>query len=71
MIYLGLSKDVPARLYRYSETKGRWIYLETDLRYKYNPAKPIMNEFKESAGATDEDSVTQVRERIGDDCEED
>jgi hypothetical protein len=30
-----------------------------------------MNEFKESAGATDEDSVTQVRERIGDDCEED
>jgi len=71
MIYLGLSKDVPARLYRYSNVKGRWVYLETDLRYKYNPAKPIMNEFKEAPGATDEDSVTQTRERIGDDCEED
>jgi len=70
MTYAGLSKDIPARLYRYSESKGRWIYLETDLRAQYNPAKPILKEFITSPNAVDEDSITQTRERISDNCEE-
>jgi len=70
MTYSGLSKDIPARLYRYSDTKDRWLFMETDLRALYNPAKPTLQEFITSPNAVDEDSVTQDREQIDDDCEE-
>jgi hypothetical protein len=45
MIYVGLSKDVPARLYRWSQTKGRWIYLETDRRAQYNEQRAVLTEY--------------------------
>lgn len=45
LTYEGLSKDVPARLYRYSSAKGRWVYLETDRRAEYDPNKPRIQEF--------------------------
>lgn len=45
MTYEGLSKDVPPRLYRWSSTKTRWIYLETDRRQEFNKQKPIMEEY--------------------------
>jgi hypothetical protein len=45
LTYTGLSKDIPARLYRYSSSKGRWIYLETDRRAQYDPDKPTLQEF--------------------------
>jgi len=70
MIYVGYAQDVPARLYRYSDAKGRWLYLETDLRAQYNPVKPLLNEFLKSPTTGDESDVTQIRERIKDDCEE-
>ncbi len=70
LIYEGLSKDIPARLYRYSDDKGRWIYLETDLRAQFNPVKPLLEEFRHSPTTADESSVTQNRERIGDACKE-
>ncbi len=70
LIYEGLSKDIPARLYRYSDDKGRWIYLETDLRAQYNPVKPLLAEFR-NPPVTDESSVTQDRERIKNPCTED
>lgn len=40
--YVGAAKDIPARLYRFSGTKGRWIYLETDKRSLYNPLSPMI-----------------------------
>lgn len=40
MIYTGSAKDIPARLYRFSGVKGRWIYLETDKRSQYDPLSP-------------------------------
>lgn len=43
--YSGFSDNPPARLYRYSEAKGRWVYLETDRRALHNPEKPTMQEF--------------------------
>ena len=49
LTYSGLSKDVPARLYRYSTEKGRWIYLETDKRYLHNPDKPFLQEYLTSS----------------------
>jgi len=70
LIYEGLSKDIPARLYRYSTEKGRWIYLETDLRSQYNPVKPLLDEFKTSPDIADESSVTRTREVIKDPCKE-
>lgn len=48
LIYEGLAKDVPARLYRYSVTKARWVYLETDRRQQYNNQKAILEEYTTS-----------------------
>ena len=45
LIYTGLAKDVPARLYRWSDTKGRWVYLETDRREQYNNQKAVLEEY--------------------------
>lgn len=45
LTYEGLSKDVPPRLYRYSSSKGRWIFLEVDRRAEFNPGKPRLQEF--------------------------
>ncbi len=45
VVYTGLSKDVPARLYRYSVAKGRWVFLEKDKRAEHNPAKPTLEEY--------------------------
>lgn len=66
LTYSGLADDVPARLYRYSTSKSRWIYLETDLRAQYNPAKPRLKEFITSPDATAITEITRTRERIGD-----
>jgi hypothetical protein len=48
LVYEGLAKDVPARLYRYSEPKARWIYLETDRRQEYNNQKKVLEEYTTS-----------------------
>ncbi len=48
LTYVGLAKDVPARLYRFSGTKNRWIYLETDRRMEFNGQKAILEEYTTS-----------------------
>jgi hypothetical protein len=70
LTYSGLAEDIPARLYRYSTSKGRWIYLETDLRALYNPAKPTLKEFITSPNAVPNSKITRNRETIDKDCEE-
>jgi hypothetical protein len=45
LTYEGTAKDVPTRLYRYSATKNRWIYLETDRREQYNTMKNNLEEY--------------------------
>lgn len=70
LTYSGLAGDIPARLYRYSTTKGRWIYLETDLRAQYNPGKPTLKEFITSPTATRNSEITRNMETIDKDCEE-
>ena len=42
VIYTGAAKDIPARLYRYSGVKGRWIYLESDKRSLYGALSPMV-----------------------------
>ncbi len=70
LTYSGLAGDIPARLYRYSETKGRWIWLETDLRAQYNPTKPTLKEFITSPNSSNNTEITRNRETISKDCEE-
>lgn len=48
LTYIGNSSAIAPRLFRYSETKGRWLKLETDKRKLYNPTKPILQEFLDS-----------------------
>lgn len=48
MTYEGLSKNVPAKLYRYSDKKHRWIWLETDKRAEYNNQHPVLVEYQTS-----------------------
>ena len=45
LTYVGLSQNVPARLYRWSATKNRWIYLETDKRQQYNNQRALLDEY--------------------------
>jgi len=51
LTYTGISQDIPARLFRWSVSKGRWIYMETDKRAQYNNTKPILQEFLSSTTA--------------------
>lgn len=45
LTYQHIDTDIPARLYRYSSTKGRWIFLERDRRAEFDPNKPKLEEF--------------------------
>ena len=49
--YEGAAKDVPARLYRFSTVKGRWVYLETDRREQFNATSPTLQEYLSSPTA--------------------
>ena len=45
LTYSGLAEDVPDRLYRFSDAKGRWVYLETDRRHEFDGQKKKLQEF--------------------------
>lgn len=62
LTYEGLSKDVPARLHRWSTSKGRWIYLETDRRFEFNSPKKTIEEFLKSGGRVPDDDATNIKE---------
>jgi len=64
LTYVGLSEDVPARLYRYSSAKSRWIYLETDRRAEMNHNKPTLQEFYTSPDNVLPDEIASTRDKI-------
>jgi hypothetical protein len=45
LTYSSVGDDIPARLFRFSVKKGRWIYLETDRRAQATPIKPVLTEY--------------------------
>jgi hypothetical protein len=59
LTYEGLSRDVPARLYRFSTSKNRWIYLETDRRAEFNPDKPRLEEFLKTSTSKPHTHITR------------
>lgn len=62
LTYDHINNNLPARLYRYSGTKGRWIYLEKDRRAQNNSAIPILEEFVNSPDRKPYNQITR------DDC---
>lgn len=51
MTYVGMSQDIPPRLYRYSAIKGRWVYLESDKRQQFDGNKPGLDKLLQSKQA--------------------
>ncbi len=49
--YVGMADNIPARLFRYSTKKGRWIFVEKDLRKQYGDRKPNVDKFVASKQA--------------------
>jgi len=45
LTYSGLAEEVPDRLYRFSTSKGRWVYLETDRRHEFDGQRKKLQEF--------------------------
>lgn len=45
IVYTGSAEGIPAKLYRWSTAKNRWIYMETDRRQQFNNDKPVLQEF--------------------------
>lgn len=45
LTYTFINNDIPPRLHRWSDAKGRWIYLETDQRFAHKNTKPLLQEF--------------------------
>jgi hypothetical protein len=68
LTYSQLNGRFPARLYRYSSTKGRWIFMEQDRRALYDPTKPIINDFLTTETETPNAKVTNHRPDLGE-CE--
>lgn len=67
LTFEGLSQDIPARLFRYSSTKGRWIFLEKDRRAEFDPNKPRLQEFLVSPTRRPHTNI--VRDKL-DECDE-
>jgi len=45
LTYVGTASGIPAKLYRWSTTKMRWVYLETDRRAEYDGMLPRLTEY--------------------------
>lgn len=57
--YTNIRTGIPARLYRFSGAKKRWIFLETDRRAEFRNTRPKLQEFldEETSSKTDPDEV--------------
>lgn len=59
LTYLGIDESIPARLFRYSVAKGRWVFMESDKRASYDQTKPILQEFLGSSTRTPADDIAK------------
>lgn len=58
LTYTEIGTNIPARLYKYSAAKGRWMYLETDRKVSINSNKPFLTEYL----STDSSSKTELEQ---------
>lgn len=59
LTYENINSEVPARLYRYSTSKGRWIFLEKDRREQFNSTKPVLQEFLTSPNRVNHNQISR------------
>lgn len=73
LTYSKISTDIPARLFRYSEIKGRWIFLEIDRRHQFGKVVPMLQEFNSDPRARPGDAIIRdkplFRQRIRKSCD--
>ena len=48
--YDSIDRNLPPMLYRFSEAKNRWIYMETDQRFQFKETKATLTDFLNPAG---------------------
>lgn len=59
LTYDKIDQNLAPKLYRYSDAKKRWLYLETDNRYRWRNTKPTLSEFL-STPSEDEDDRSDI-----------
>lgn len=59
LTYTGIDASIPARLFRYSLAKNRWVFMESDKRAKYKETKPVLQEFLGSATRKPSDEIAK------------
>jgi len=59
LTYTGTDANIPPRLFRYSNAKARWIFMESDKRALAKTTKPILQEFLGSATRTPADDIAK------------
>lgn len=59
--YDGTAVDVPIRLFRYSSSKSKWIYLETDRRKAYTNQKALLEEYTNTSKNTNRVSPGDIK----------
>jgi hypothetical protein len=73
LTYSKISTTIPARLFRYSEVKGRWVYMETDRRHQFGKVVPMLQEFAEDPRSRPGDEIARDaplnRQRIRKSCD--
>lgn len=57
LTYTAIDDTLPARLFRYSAAKGRWVYMETDRRSSKKLTKPTLQEFLGSSTRKPADKI--------------
>lgn len=59
LTYTSIDDDLPARLYRYSTSKNRWVFMEKDRRAEFSETKPILQDYLKSSTKEDPDDVAK------------
>jgi len=59
LTYTGYDASIPARLFRYSVAKGRWVFMESDKRSASDMTKPVLQEFLGSSTRTPSDDIAK------------
>ncbi len=59
LTYLQTDVTIPARLFRYSLAKRRWVFMESDRRAVYKETKPVLQEFLGSSSRIPSDDIAK------------
>jgi hypothetical protein len=59
LTYTGINSEIPARLFRWSTAKQRWIFMEKDKRSTLAETKPILQEFLRSSTSKPSDEIAK------------